>query len=206
MKTVSFFALRVFALYVLLLLPWPGWSAAYNVWFRTIGTAAALGGGWIVRIEPIPADEKSPLSTRFIVGNPRMTDPQGNIPGMVLDLDAWGVGWVPTALVLSLIGATKLTARRRIAALGLGALLINLYAILCIRIFLWNGTADLMGTNGISQSVAGALNYTFVTQMGAGLTVAVLIWLAVTFRAGDEIVHFWPEKTSRAKFTRSAKR
>lgn len=177
---MSYYLLRVLALYVLLLLPWPGLSDAYNAWFRVIGTAAAFGGGWVVRVEPVPAAEKSPLSTRFIVGNPRMTDPQGKTPAKVLDLDAWGVGWVPTALVLSLIGATKLPKRRRIVALSWGALLINFYLVLCIRIFLWDGAADLMGTGGIFRSVAGALSYTMVTQMGAGLTVAVLIWLAVT--------------------------
>ena len=185
MKNMGFFALRVFIIYIAFLLPWPGLSTAYNAWFRSLGRMAALGGHWVVRVEAVPAEEKSPLSTRFLVGNIQNPDAQGNIMVKGLDLDSWGVGWVPTALVLSLILATKLPMRRRFTALLWGLLFINLYVAFCLRVFLWDGTADLMGVGNLSRSVVGALNYTLVTQMGAGLTVAVAIWLAVTFRARD---------------------
>lgn len=179
----GFFALRVFVVYVALLLPWPGLGKTYDAWFRVLGRLAATGGGWIVRVEPVPAEEKSPLSTRIVIGNPRMVGPNGEIPAKVLDLDAWGVGWVPTALVLSLIAATKLPMKRRIAALLWGFLLINLYTAFCVRVYLWDGTADLIGIGKIFRSVAGALSYTLVTQMGAGFAMAVIIWLAVAFPA-----------------------
>lgn len=185
---MGLFLLRVFVLYVALLLPWPGLGTAYDAWFRVLGRLAATGGEWAVRVEPVPAEEKSPLSTRFVAGNPRQGNPRDGIPGKVLDLDSRGVGWVPTALVLSLMGATRLPMRRRLAALSWGFLLINLYVVFCIRVFLWDGTSDLMGIGEFSRSVAGALSYTLVTQMGAGFAIAVLIWLAVTFRASNASV------------------
>lgn len=185
MKGTGFFLLRVFVIYIVLLLPWSGLSTAYNAWFRSLGRVAALGGAWIVRVEPVPAEEKSPLTTRFHVGNPLKRDSQGNIMGKVLDLDSWGVGWVPTALVISLILATKLPMRRRLTALAWGLLLINLYIAFCLRVYLWDETADLFNTGSLARSVSGALSYTLVTQMGAGFAVAVLIWLAVTIRAQD---------------------
>jgi len=182
---MKIFALRVFTLYVFLLLPWPGLSAAYNAWFRVLGRVAAVGGPWIARVESVPAAENSPLSTRFIVGNPGLTDPQGNTPANVLDLDAWGVGWVPTAFVIALIAAAKRPGGRRLVALAWGLLMMNLYLVLCLRLFLWNGTADLFDAGEFARSVSGALNYTLITQMGAGFVAAVVIWLLVTFRAED---------------------
>lgn len=180
MKNIGFFALRVFAIYVVLLLPWPGWSGVYDGWFRSLGRMAALGGEWIVHVEPVPVEEKSPLRTRFRVGNPQMKDSQGNIMGNILDLDSWGVGWVPTALVISLIAATRLPIRKRLTALAWGLLLINVYVAFCLRVYLWHGTADLFEIGPLARSISGALSHTLVTQMGAGLTVAVLIWLALT--------------------------
>jgi hypothetical protein len=188
MKGTGFFLLRVFVIYIVLLLPWSGLSMAYNAWFRSLGRVSALGGAWIVRVEAVPAEEKSPLTTRFHVGNPQMTDSQGNIMGKVLGLDSWGVGWVPTALVLSLIAATRLPMRRRLTALAWGLLLINLYITFCLRVYLWDETADLFNTGSLARSISGALSYTLVTQMGAGFAVAVLIWLAVTFRAHDALL------------------
>jgi len=185
MKNIGFFALRVFVIYIMLLLPWPGWGAAYDAWFRSLGRVAASGGPWVVRVEPVPAEEKSPLTTRFHVGNPLMRDSQGNIMGKVLGLDSWGVGWVPTAIVISLIVATRLPMRRRFSALAWGLLLINLYIAFCLRVYLWDGTADLFDAGTLARSISGALSYTLVTQMGAGFAVAVLIWLAVTIRAQD---------------------
>ena len=185
MKSTGFFLLRVFVIYIVLLLPWPGWSATYNAWFRSLGRVSALGGTWVVRVEPVPAEEKSPLTTRFQVGNPQMTDSQGNLMGKVLDLDSWGVGWVPTALVISLIAATKLPMRRRFTALAWGLFLINLYVVFCLRVYLWDGTGDLFNTGPLVRSIFGALSYTLVTQMGTGFAVGILIWLAVTFRGHD---------------------
>lgn len=182
---MSFFLLRVFVITIALLMPWPGLSAAYNAWFRSLGRVAAIGGAWVVRVEPVPADEKSPLSTRLIVRTLAAPDAEGNVVLNRLDLDAWGVGWVPTALVIALIMATKLSLRRRLVALAWGLLLIHLYVIFCIRVYLWDGTADLLDAGTFFRSLSGALSYTFVTQMGAGLAVAVLIWLAVTFRVHD---------------------
>lgn len=180
-----FFLLRVVAIYVVLLLPWPGVGTAYEAWFRGLGRIAALGGPWIVKVVAVPVEEKSVLTMRFLAGNSARRDADGNIVARGLDLDTWGVGWVPTALVIALIAATKLSWKRRLVALAWGLLLINFYIIFCLRIFLWNGTADLFDTGGLARSISGALSYTLITQMGAGFTSAVVIWILVTFRAED---------------------
>lgn len=185
MKSTGFFLLRVFIIYIALLLPWPGLSTAYNAWFRSLSRIASVGGAWVVRVEAVPAEEKSPLTTRIHAGNPRVVDSTGKMMGKVLGLDSWGVGWVPTALVVSLIMATSLPLSRRLMALGWGLLLINLYVVFCLRVHLWNGTADLMSAGDVARSISGALTYTLITQMGAGFAVAVVIWLVVTFRSHD---------------------
>ncbi|MFA7344349.1 MAG: hypothetical protein WC003_08605 [Terrimicrobiaceae bacterium] len=160
-------------------------STTYNAWFRALGSVAAVGGAWVVRVEPIPAEEKSPLSTRFLAANVQKPDAEGKFEIKRFDLTAWGVGWVPTALVISLIAATRLPMRRRFASLLWGLLLINLYIAFCIRVCLWDETADLFNLGPLARSISGALSYSLVTQMGAGFAVPVLIWLAVTFRAHD---------------------
>jgi hypothetical protein len=160
---------------------------------------AAFGGPWVVEVQAVPAEEKSPLSTRFLAANLQKPDAEGKFEIKRFDLTAWGVGWVPTALVLSLIAATRFTMKRRFSALVWGFLLINLYVAFCLRVYLWDETADLFNAGNLARSVSGALSYTLVTQLGAGFAMAVVIWLAVTFRAGDAGLLFPPAKKLRAK-------
>ena len=184
-------------LYVLLLLPWPGLNAAYGRFFRFLGNAAfgSQGPERIVTFAPSPSAAMI-VPVRVTLANPARADPEGRAPARIVDLDARGIGWVPTALFSALVVATPIPWRRRFVALGLGMLLIHAFILFSVGAYLMNpaATIALVKLGPVVKAVFDGLGETLVTQLGASFVVPALLWILLAFRASD-----WRETESGAR-------
>jgi len=106
-------------------------------------------------------------------------------------VSSWYTGFLPTALVLSLILATPLIGlRRKMVAL--------LWGLLLIHVFIWfqlyvqilyefdrNEFLQVVSFPPFRQKVMNSLHYLFVESMGTRFIVPVFIWIFATFRKSD---------------------
>jgi hypothetical protein len=180
------FACAFALVYGMLIAPWPGWNEAYGRGLRflcgiTLGVDDASS---IVAFRAAP--KWRPLDTEIVIADPRRLDSGGSGPGLVLGLDSRGVGWIPTALLVALVLSTPVPWRRRAVALLAGGLAVNLYVLLAVKIYIWSEVLHRGDTAGpLLRQVAGGLEETLVTQLGASIVIPVIIWFAVTFRGSD---------------------
>ncbi len=188
-KAVYGFVWRFAAMYALLIAPWPGFNDIYGRYFRVLGqlTFSRENDRRIVNFERVPPELHHPLDTRIALGNREQLDRNGVGPVHYLELDTRGVGWIPTALIVALIVATPLSWRRRGGALVLGLLAIHAFILFSVAVYLWNSSAELalITLGPLLKRIAGGLEETLITQMGASFVIPVLIWIVVTLRRQD---------------------
>jgi hypothetical protein len=187
LRRAAGFLCRFIFIYGLLIAPWPGWNATYAKWFRAFNkTVFAPNEKRYLLIEATQG-APAPLDTRITLANRQKTDLRGNLAGKKLALDSRGIGWVPTALFIALVLASPVGWRRRIWALLWGLLLVHGYIAFSVGCNIWNQSTDLglVTLTPFWKAVAGGLEETLVTQLGASFVVPTLVWLAVTFRIRD---------------------
>ena len=177
--------------YGLLIFPWTGFNGTYSGYFRALGrmTFARDGGPRYLQFEPVPAELHHRLDTRIALANRDQVDRAGNIPLHYLELDARGVGWVPTALLLALILASPVSWRRRAVATLWGLIGVHGYILFSVACDIWNNSVDLslLTFTPFWKSVVEGLDETLVNQMGMSFVVPVFIWILVTLRRQDII-------------------
>ncbi len=190
-KLIAGFLWRFALLFGLLIVPWPGFNAAYGRYFRALGQLvfARDSGRRLVHFEPVPPQLAHVLDTRIALANRDQPDRHGTIPGRYLELDTRGVGWVPTALVVALVLATPVPWRRRSLALLLGLLAVHGFVLFSVAVYIWNNSAELslLTLSPFWKQTAEGLEETLITQLGASFVVPVLIWIPVTLRRQDVI-------------------
>ena len=192
------FSWRFALVYGLLIAPWPGFNAAYGKYFRGLGqmTFAREGERRILYFEAVPAELHRVLDTRIALANRDQLDREGKGPVHYLELDTRGIGWVPTALLLALILATPVPWWRRGWALLWGLLAIHGYILLCVAVYIWTNSTDLLllTLSPFWKNMANGLEETLITQMGASFIIPVLIWILITIQMRDVIA--WQSKAS----------
>src|ERR1700691_4220876 len=135
LRFVAAFAL----VYGVLIAPWPGWNAAYGSGFRRMAQAClGVTVPTAVRFQATPGG--GPLDTEIVAFNPAQVDAQGRVKARLLRLDTRGVGWIPTAFLVALILASPVTWSRRLRALGLGLVALDLYLLFAVRVYIWSAT------------------------------------------------------------------
>jgi hypothetical protein len=188
LNPIAGFAFGFALLYGLLILPWPGWNDAYGSYFRAMSSACFRddGGRRMIRFDAAHTEHPS-IDTSITIANRDGADAGGRIHAKVLWLDARSVGWVPTALIVALTSASPVPWRRRLGALVLGLLLVQLFIVFSVGCYIWNESASLgLATfTPFWKTVADGLEETLVTQLGASFVVPALIWVVVTFRVKD---------------------
>ncbi len=193
-RSITRFLIQLVVVYGLLLAPWPGWREHYSSWVcglaRTVFSSEH--GKLLVRFEPEGATTSHPLDTRITLANRELLAPNGSGPARILGLDAHGVGWVPTALFLALTISTPLPWRKRACAVAWGLIAIHIFLLLVIGVYVLNNIHTDSGLRVVQfsplwKTITNGLEETFVTQMGPGFAVSVLIWLLVSFRREN-----WP--------------
>jgi hypothetical protein len=193
--------IRFWIVFGLLIFPWPNLDNFYGAYFRLLGTLAFSreSGPRMVRFDPHELRHGfSTLGTEMILGNRYLVDSSGKGAVTLVDLDTRSIGWVPTALTIALILATPMPWRRACWALLWGIVLIHLFILLSLQAAIWDQSPvlSLGEPSPMGQWLADALYYTLITQMGASFAAPVVIWIAVTFRAGSIVTKNGPPRVS----------
>ena len=180
-------------LYVLLIVPWPGSRDFYGSYLCAVAKTvlSTNSGRRILRFEQVPkAKRNRTLDTRITVANREQLDASGSGRAVMLDFDSRGIGWMPTALLLSLVISTPIPWRRRAWAVFWGLLAIHAFVLFSLEAYIWNESdtssgLDLVTFSPFWKTVGNGLEETLITQLGASFVVPMLVWILVTFRADD---------------------
>jgi len=170
-----------------LIFPWPGWNDVYGGYFRALGQAvfSREDSQRIVLFQAKRVEHGfSGLDTQVTLGNRALVDSSGKGRVVEIGLDTRSIGWLPTALTISLILATPVSWRQRGWALLWGLLLIHAFILFSIQVWIWDqSSAELLFfTSFWGQRILDEMEYALVTQLGASFSVPILIWILVTIR------------------------
>jgi len=184
------FVWRFALIFVLLIIPWPGWNKTYDHYFRALGELAFSrdDNKRLVRFTAPPEQPGHPeLTTQMTLGNRDLMGANGTGLGEVVDLDTRSIGWVPTALTASLILATPIRWRRKAWAMFWGLLLVHGFILFSLQMWIWNEEPELslLTLSPLAKQIVDDTQYLLITQLGASFSVPVLIWLLVSFRRED---------------------
>ncbi len=194
------FLIRFALVYVLLLLPWPGFHAAFDGYFRAFG--GMLFGGQTEHSEITFETTKGSRwmdQTRIVIVNKALMNYDGSGPVRNFDFDAHAVGWRPIALLAALIYATPISWGRRTRAFAFGAIGIHAFLIFFLAVGIWSEANELplaffVPVTPFWKAVATDVRTMVVAQIG--LFIPVLVWILVTFRRAEMIgvssPHFVP--------------
>ncbi|MFH0981593.1 MAG: hypothetical protein V2A79_08650 [Planctomycetota bacterium] len=185
LKRIAGFFVLFLVFYGLLMAPWPGVREAYAAGFRAGGSLlfGSFGAKDNVRFRPL-SGKLAEWDTEIILSNPQT--------GMTATIRCWSwrTGFVPTAVLISLVLATPLSWARKTRALAWGLLLINGYVALRLALVLLhpyspNDPLALFVLSPLLQKVLtwiyGALNM----LPGGTFGFPVLLWILATFRRSD---------------------
>jgi hypothetical protein len=195
-RTIVVFLCSFVLVYGLLILPWPGWNRGYSRYLQALGRTVFVGNGdrRILRFSSGTGLPGS-LDTRITLANRDLLDHTGSGSARILQLDARGIGWVPTALLVALILATPIPWRRRGWALFWGLLSVHVFILFSLGIYIWDESTELslVALTPFWKTVADGLEETLITQLGASFVVPALIWILVTFSRQDldRLSKFW---------------
>ena len=189
------FAALFAVLYAIVLIPWPGWREFYGNYFRALGNGmyAHRNGAWAAYFEPyLQTKGFETMDLQIVLYSNQQIQGDGNVRACFLGIDSRSIGWLPTGLTLALILPFPLPFSRRVIAALIGVAAIQLYVLGVIGIYLLNRMPDASITcfPDWFKSVTDALEWTFVTQIGPGFMVPVLIALgAIIMAGGPKVIH-----------------
>ena len=188
-RALGSFACALVIFYGILIIPWPHFNQLYGRYLQTIGNACfeKKSDQRVIRFE---ASHDPLLDTNIVLADPATADLAGNMRARILAFDSRGIGWIPTALTLALILATPLPLHRRITSALLGIVAVHAFIAFTLWVYVENESLQFFSPARESHSiilsqVGDALEAALVTQLGAGIIAAVLIWLSVSFRRTD---------------------
>jgi hypothetical protein len=184
-RLVGGFLLRFAIVYAALAVLWPGLGDAYAGWYRSAGEYVfrTIGSGGEVLFKPVPV-EGTEFDTILILGNANtkaVTEIKSNSRIM---------GFVPTCFVLALTLATPIPWKRRLRAVVIGGVLVQVYVGFRVWITLlgaFSGENDL-SVFAFGPTTTEFLSFTFsllVVSLAGCYVVPALIWAVVTFRRSD---------------------
>jgi len=192
LKAMLVFAGWFALIYGLLIAPWPGARPLYAGYFRGLGQLVLgdNGGRRLLRFEPLDdPGHKWPANfdTAIILANRDLLDAHGQGKRFMLTVDAWQMGWIPTAFLAGLTLATPIPWRRRLWALCWGWLWVQGFVVLTLGIFVWNESTrvGLVTLTPLGKEIANRLEELALAPVGPSFFVAALIWILVTFRRQD---------------------
>lgn len=183
-------ALTAALVFALLMAPWPGLQRAYAIAFRT-SNEIALSLFWTgsdVTLEPHSVSgDKADTYVRVV-------EPAG--ASWFSLVESRGAGYLPLAVFLALVLATPITRSRKLRALLLGGLLVQLY----VTFLLWINLLESLSNHALRCSSGDHATWLqqpwwrevlhtaiVVFRLDPTVFVAapVLIWLLVSVRPSD---------------------
>ena len=177
-------------IYGVLLIPWPGWHKLYGQFYQGMGNTAFGNATEKLYLFCGPNFEKvwpRNFDTLVTMANRDRLDAQGKGPLIRLGLDSWQMGWIPTALSISLPLATPIRWPRRVSALFWSVCLTQCFVFLSLGFFIWNESTriSLLTLAPLWKALTDAIETDVTAPVGVPLFVPVLIWILVTFRSKD---------------------
>ena len=190
-RLLGMFFIRLAILYALVLAPWPGWRESYGDYFRALGNLVYghHGGTWTAYLEPcLRTKGFASMDSQIVLYENKAIDRDGNVRVYLLGIDSRSIGWLPTGLALALIAALSLIVYQRVFAILLAFLAMQVYVLAVIGIYLLNRApkAGIISVPGWMASLSDALEWTFVTQMGPGFVIPILIAIGCVIVAGGK--------------------
>jgi hypothetical protein len=182
--------LRFGIIFGLLIIPWPGWNTSYAEYFRGFAQWAFSSGDGARIVEfSANSDNYDALDTCMSLANREVLDKNGRGLFKRVAIDTRSIGWIPTALTMSLVAATPISWRRRSIALLIGLVLIHIFILFSLQAWIWDNSPDvsLVTLSGFWKRMTSELSYTLIDQLDASFTFPVLIWVLVTFTRHDKI-------------------
>jgi hypothetical protein len=185
-KSIALFFCRFVLLYLVLVIPWPGWERIYGNGFRAVGRIlfASKSGLRELTFGPL-GQAPHPWYTRIVIVNRNMIHADGSGPVRNFDLDALAFGWKPAALLLALVVATPISWRRRGWALLWGLLAIHAIILLFLGFSIWNESTEvsLVVLSPFWKQTADAIKDFVLSQYS--VVMPLVAWILVTFRMED---------------------
>jgi exosortase/archaeosortase family protein len=180
----GFFALA----FCLLLIPWPGWSARCGDAFQNVGTKLFYSpeGNREITFEAQDAH-----TTRLMVVNRSLMNPDGSGPVRNLDLNTIAFLWRPFALLLALAIGTCINTRDRLWALGLALLCLAVYLVAVLVFALWHESTEVSLVTLSPNWKAAAIEVQAVMLRQLTLAAPALLWfwaaVPAVFRPGRKL-------------------
>ncbi|MFA7345639.1 MAG: hypothetical protein WC003_15175 [Terrimicrobiaceae bacterium] len=174
-------------IFAVLILPWLRLGEGDTPVFRTVGTWCFSRDEGQREVTFLESPDKStrPTYARIEIANRSRLKPDGS--GLVrnVDFDARGFGWNPVALLIALVLASPLPWKRRLTALCWGLFWIQFVVMIFLAYIIWNESSEigLVTMSPFWKNIASAWQHHFIAQFS--LAAPVVVWLLVTFRAGD---------------------
>jgi len=179
-------------IYGLLIAPWPGAKQIYAGYFRGLGRLVLEDNGSRRLLDFQPLNDPnhkwpSNFDTVIILANRDLLDSSGKGQKFMLAVDAWQMGWAPTACLAALTLATPIPWRRRWWALFWGWLWVQGFIVLTLGIFIWNESTllALVKLTSFWKDIANRMEELALAPVGPSFFAAALIWILVTLRRQD---------------------
>ena len=192
LKTALIFAGWFVLIYGLLITPWPGAKTIYAGYFRYVARLVLTtpGSQRLLAFQPLdnPNHQWPPnFDTAIILANRDLLDQDGQEQRFMLTVDAWQMGWAPTACLMAFALATPISWRRRMWALFWGFLWVHGFILLTLGIFIWNESTRvaLVTLTPFWKEIANRLEEQALNPVGPSFFAAALIWMLITFRRQD---------------------
>lgn len=185
LRRIAGFFILVLIFYGLLMAPWPGVRKAYAACFRAVGSMVfgSFGAPDSVRFRPASQDGGE-WDTEIVLSNPH-TGAVGTVQH-----NSRRMGYVPTAVLISLVLATPLSWSRKSRALLWGLLLVNAFVALRLALVLLRDLSRddplcLFDLSPFTLKVLAWAVRALVMSHGSYFGFPVLIWILATFRRSD---------------------
>lgn len=192
-KLGSFLA-RLVVIYLVLVFPWPGWRAAYASGFHAAGNTFFHQLGDAGRALFIPygegprpdatARQHGRWDTTVILKNDRLRE------GLPMPMSARNLGYMPVAVLLTFLLATRMRWRRRLFAMALGLVIVHGFVWLrvwlpIVEVF---SRGDDFAVYTLSPFWRGAVdraNMALAQHPTSFMILPMLIWAMLAFRLED---------------------
>ncbi len=178
-------AMAVFVcIIVVLSIPWPGLQETYVASLRMIGTALFSRDHGLREVAFIdhPEQVTRPTMMRIEIANRGWLNMDGSGPVRHLDLDAYGIAWLPSLLLTALILATPNPWSLKITTLLWGLFIMQLVVMLIFAISIWIDSSEigLVKLSPFWKANSSAALVNIITHVR--IAAPVIIWVLVSFR------------------------
>jgi hypothetical protein len=190
LKPVAAFFFKIMLFYALLMIPWPGVQQGYASLFCDAGNLAFRSFGSVGRtrfrvLDPPPAN-KNAVDFEIKLENIR-TRAGGTFEQ---DRSTRKMGYLPAAFTASLVLATPIPWRRRLAAIAWAMALMIAFVGLQLTLRLVDAFSDPGVLNQFelalwTKQLLGVLLKVVVMSPVSAYIAPIFVWILVTFRRGD---------------------